>query len=127
MILQKSNTKKRYTNPLFAFSINAGPVIGLTFEKSKFFKSIIVELISNCEPEVSIVSISIISPSFATIIGFDNYIEKFFWLSGQGGYGIQTSPALAEICSNLILNQSNDYFINNLNLNIDLMNINRFN
>ena len=30
---------------------------------------------------------------------------KIFWLVAQGGYGIQTSPALAEISANIILNK----------------------
>jgi D-arginine dehydrogenase len=29
------------------------------------------------------------------IAGFDQYMPGFFWLAGQGGYGIQTAPALA--------------------------------
>ena len=40
--------------------------------------------------------------------------ENFFWLVGQGGYGIQTAPAaLAEISANLILNKKNNFFLNN--------------
>jgi len=36
------------------------------------------------------------------IVGFDPRQSGFFWLAGQGGYGIQTAPALAEIVSHLI-------------------------
>jgi len=36
------------------------------------------------------------------VVGFDPLTEGFFWLAGQGGYGIQTSPALARFCSYLI-------------------------
>ncbi|TIU10782.1 MAG: FAD-binding oxidoreductase, partial [Mesorhizobium sp.] len=28
------------------------------------------------------------------VVGFDAEAEGFFWLAGQGGYGIKTSPAL---------------------------------
>ena len=61
------------------------------------------------------------------VIGFDKKISNFFWLSGQGGYGIQTSPALADICNNLILNYSNKNYIDKYKINIDLLNIKRFN
>lgn len=37
------------------------------------------------------------------VVGFDPYMPGFFWLAGQGGYGIQTSPAIAEMAAALIL------------------------
>lgn len=36
------------------------------------------------------------------VVGFDPLQEGFFWLAGQGGYGIQTSPAVSEIAAALI-------------------------
>jgi len=36
------------------------------------------------------------------IAGFDRNAPGFFWLAGQGGYGIQTAPALAELAVALI-------------------------
>ncbi|MCB2017378.1 MAG: FAD-binding oxidoreductase [Hydrogenophaga sp.] len=38
--------------------------------------------------------------------GFDPQVEGFFWLAGQGGYGIQTAPAMGEACAALVLGQS---------------------
>lgn len=35
--------------------------------------------------------------------GFDAQAPGFFWLAGQGGYGIQTAPAMGEACAALIL------------------------
>jgi D-arginine dehydrogenase len=35
--------------------------------------------------------------------GFAADAEGFFWLAGQGGFGLQTSPAMARIASSLIL------------------------
>jgi D-arginine dehydrogenase len=35
-------------------------------------------------------------------VGFARDAEGFFWLAGQGGYGLQTSPALAAITRSLI-------------------------
>ena len=36
------------------------------------------------------------------VVGFDPLANGFFWLAGQGGYGIQTSPAIAMLCDHLI-------------------------
>tara|TARA_R110002124_G_scaffold279736_1_gene452477 strand:- start:1242 stop:2345 length:1104 start_codon:yes stop_codon:yes gene_type:complete len=36
-------------------------------------------------------------------VGFDPTTTGFFWLAGQGGYGVQTAPALAEIAAALCL------------------------
>jgi len=36
------------------------------------------------------------------VVGMDPAAEGFFWLAGQGGYGIQTSPALARSVASLI-------------------------
>ncbi|WP_417450937.1 NAD(P)/FAD-dependent oxidoreductase [Kordiimonas sp.] len=38
------------------------------------------------------------------VAGFDPVLPNFFWLAGQGGYGIQTAPALAALSTGLILN-----------------------
>lgn len=37
------------------------------------------------------------------VVGFDPDAEGFFWLAGQGGYGIQTAPALARAAAALAL------------------------
>jgi D-arginine dehydrogenase len=36
------------------------------------------------------------------VAGFDPQADGFFWLAGQGGYGIQTAPALARLAADLI-------------------------
>lgn len=36
------------------------------------------------------------------VVGFDDGVPNFFWLAGQGGYGIQTSAALATLAAGLI-------------------------
>jgi len=36
------------------------------------------------------------------VVGFDPQAEGFFWLAGQGGYGMQTSPALGRVTAALI-------------------------
>ena len=35
------------------------------------------------------------------VVGFDPEIEGFFWLAGQGGYGIQTAPAMGRVSAAL--------------------------
>ncbi|MEA2753893.1 MAG: D-arginine dehydrogenase [Aliidongia sp.] len=35
------------------------------------------------------------------VVGWDTGIEGLFWLAGQGGYGIQTAPALARLAASL--------------------------
>lgn len=36
------------------------------------------------------------------VVGFDDAVPGFFWLAGQGGYGIQTSPALSRMAAALV-------------------------
>ena len=40
------------------------------------------------------------------VAGFDPQTPDFFWHAGQGGYGIQTAPALAQLSASLIRNQT---------------------
>ena len=42
------------------------------------------------------------APDRTPVAGFDPRAEGFFWLAGQGGYGIMTAPALAAIAARLI-------------------------
>lgn len=42
------------------------------------------------------------APDRTPVAGFDPSAEGFFWLAGQGGYGIQTSPALSMLAGRLI-------------------------
>ncbi|GGA28291.1 NAD(P)/FAD-dependent oxidoreductase [Neptunicoccus cionae] len=41
------------------------------------------------------------TPDRTPVVGFDPAQEGFFWLAGQGGYGVQTAPALAALCAAL--------------------------
>jgi D-arginine dehydrogenase len=42
------------------------------------------------------------APDGLPVVGFDPEAEGLFWLAGQGGYGIQTSPALSRLAAALI-------------------------
>lgn len=35
------------------------------------------------------------------VVGFDPHVEGFFWLAGQGGYGIQTAPSMGRVSAAL--------------------------
>ncbi len=37
------------------------------------------------------------------VAGFDPFVPGFFWLAGQGGFGLQTAPAMAEAAAALLL------------------------
>ncbi len=46
------------------------------------------------------------APDKAPVIGYDAGQPAFFWNVGQGGYGIQTSPAWSELAASLVLKQN---------------------
>jgi D-arginine dehydrogenase len=39
------------------------------------------------------------APDGVPVVGPDGGVDGFFWLAGQGGYGIKTSPALSRACA----------------------------
>lgn len=43
------------------------------------------------------------APDKTPVVGFDPDVQDFFWLAGQGGYGIQTAPALSQIAADLVM------------------------
>ncbi len=43
------------------------------------------------------------APDRSPAVGFDAGVGGFFWFGGQGGYGIQTAPAMAAAAAGLIL------------------------
>ena len=48
------------------------------------------------------------APDRVFVAGFDPRSEGFFWLAGQGGYGIQSAPALAQLARCLVLGSAPD-------------------
>lgn len=42
------------------------------------------------------------APDRVPVCGYDWQAEGFFWLAGQGGYGIQTAPALSRLTAHLV-------------------------
>ena len=46
------------------------------------------------------------APDRRPVFGFDPRQPGFFWCAGQGGFGIQTSPAAAHLCASLLLGEA---------------------
>lgn len=46
------------------------------------------------------------APDRSLVIGFDAEAPGFFWLAGQGGYGIQTAPAASALAGALLRQES---------------------
>ena len=43
------------------------------------------------------------APDRLPVYGFDPAVRGFFWFAGQGGFGIQTAPAAADLAAGLLL------------------------
>jgi D-arginine dehydrogenase len=48
------------------------------------------------------------APDRLPVYGFDSDAPGFFWCAGQGGFGIQTSPAAAKMAAALLLDEAPD-------------------
>ena len=48
------------------------------------------------------------APDRLPVYGFDPLVPGFFWCAGQGGFGIQTSPAAAKMAAALLLDEPPD-------------------
>lgn len=46
------------------------------------------------------------APDRTPVAGFADDAEGFFWLAGQGGYGVQTAPALSRLAADLCLGRT---------------------
>jgi D-arginine dehydrogenase len=46
------------------------------------------------------------APDRVPVVGFDPRIEGFFWCAGQGGYGIQTAPAMGRTAAKLAMGEN---------------------
>jgi D-arginine dehydrogenase len=42
------------------------------------------------------------APDGEFVVGFDPRVDGFFWMAGQGGYGVQSAPSLAKLAGSLI-------------------------
>ncbi|MEG3597157.1 MAG: FAD-dependent oxidoreductase, partial [Pseudomonadota bacterium] len=48
------------------------------------------------------------APDRRPVYGHDPQVEGFAWFAGQGGFGIQTSPAAARLGRQLLLDEPRD-------------------
>jgi D-arginine dehydrogenase len=51
------------------------------------------------------------APDRLPVYGFDGHAPGFFWCAGQGGFGIQTSPAAAKMAAALLLGEPPDAMV----------------
>ena len=54
------------------------------------------------------------APDRLPVYGFDPGVTGFFWFAGQGGFGIQTSPAAAKLAASLLLDDPPDPMVAHL-------------
>ncbi len=66
------------------------------------------------------------TPDRVPAVGFDPDHEGFFWLVGQGGYGIMTSPALGELSASLIVSGTVPDRMGEIGVNADSLAPGRF-
>lgn len=45
------------------------------------------------------------APDGNPVVGYDSFADGFFWLIGQGGYGIQSAPSLSRLAAALVLGE----------------------
>jgi D-arginine dehydrogenase len=50
------------------------------------------------------------SPDRVPVVGEDPLLGGFFWLAGQGGCGIETSPAIGQIAADLVMTGKTERF-----------------
>lgn len=43
------------------------------------------------------------APDRVPVVGWATDSERFLWLAGQGGYGLQTAPAMAQLAASIVL------------------------
>lgn len=65
-------------------------------------------------------------PDRSPVVGFDPAAEGFFWLVGQGGYGIQTAPALGRVAAALLKGDSIPVDVSSLGVTEEMLSPARF-
>jgi D-arginine dehydrogenase len=66
------------------------------------------------------------SPDRAPVCGYDGELDGFFWLAAQGGYGIQTAPALARLTAHMVADAAPDEEFTRTGLSPDRLSPQRF-
>jgi len=58
------------------------------------------------------------APDRLPVYGFDGREPGFFWCAGQGGFGIQTSPAAAKLAASVLLGEAPDPMVGRIDPSI---------
>ncbi|HEX3917516.1 MAG TPA: FAD-dependent oxidoreductase [Caulobacteraceae bacterium] len=66
------------------------------------------------------------APDRSMVVGYDTHAPGFFWLAGQGGYGVQTAPAAARLAAALALRRDAPADIRELGLDVATVSPARF-
>ena len=61
------------------------------------------------------------APDHELVIGWDDKVEGFFWLAGQGGYGIQTAAGASELAATLLLDKALPRSLRAFDVDIDVV------
>jgi D-arginine dehydrogenase len=61
------------------------------------------------------------------VVGYDPHVEGFFWLAGQGGYGIQIAPGLSRLVAALARHEPVPSDLANLGVREEVLSPARFN
>lgn len=54
------------------------------------------------------------APDRLPVYGFDISVPGFFWCAGQGGFGIQTSPAAAKMAAAVLLDENASFMVEHI-------------
>lgn len=66
------------------------------------------------------------APDGALVGGFDPERPGFFWVAGQGGFGIQTSAAMGEGCAALALGKALPQHVQDMGVSAEMLSPARF-
>jgi D-arginine dehydrogenase len=56
------------------------------------------------------------TPDGSLAFGFSREAEGFFWCVGQGGYGIQTSPAAGRLVADMVAHRDSEWLPDSMRL-----------
>lgn len=68
----------------------------------------------------------VFSPDRSPVVGFEASAPGFFWCAGQGGYGIQTSPALGRAAAALALGRALPQDLADMGVTVEQLSPQRF-
>ena len=66
------------------------------------------------------------SPDGEMVIGFDDACPQFFWLVGQGGYGIQSAAGYSSLAASLLLSQDLSLELRDAGVDVAMFDVKRF-